>query len=92
MMDQSWAESTWEITNYGRSINQFLLNIIKSMQQVEKINKKYAYKNVYNIQICINEEMLPKYTYVRIYIVVGDSPMTRIMDLPKENINPELRW
>ena len=25
-------------------------------------------------------------------IVVGDSPMTRIMDLPKENINQELSW
>ena len=24
--------------------------------------------------------------------VVGDSPITRIMDLPKENINQELRW
>ena len=24
--------------------------------------------------------------------VVGDSPMTRIMDLPKENINQELNW
>ena len=22
MMAQSWAESTWEITNYGRFINQ----------------------------------------------------------------------
>ena len=25
-------------------------------------------------------------------IVVGDSPMTRIMDLPKENLNQELSW
>ena len=24
--------------------------------------------------------------------VVDDSPMTRIMDLPKENINQELSW
>ena len=24
--------------------------------------------------------------------IVGDSPMTRIMDLPKENINQELSW
>ena len=29
---------------------------------------------------------------IYIYIVVGDSPMTRIMDLPKENINQELSW
>ena len=29
--------------------------------------------------------------YIYIY-VVGDSPMTRIMDLPKENINQEQSW
>ena len=23
MMAQGWAESTWELTNYGRFINQF---------------------------------------------------------------------
>ena len=40
MMAQSWAESTWEITNYGRFINQFPLNIIRSIRQFERINKK----------------------------------------------------
>ena len=25
-------------------------------------------------------------------VIVDDSPMSRIMDLPKENINQELSW
>ena len=41
---QLWAERTWEITNYGRFINQFLLNIIRSIWQFERINKKYLDK------------------------------------------------
>ena len=56
-MAQSWAESTWEITNYGRFINQFLLNIIRLIRQFERINKKYVDKRMsimFN-QICINE-------------------------------------
>ena len=44
MMAQSWAESTSEITNYGRFINQFPLNIIRSIRQFERINKKYVDK------------------------------------------------
>ena len=31
MMAQTWAESTWEINNYGR-FNKFPLNIIKSIR------------------------------------------------------------
>ena len=50
MMAQSQAESTWEITNYGRFINQFPPNIIRSIQQFERINKKkYVYKKC---QLC----------------------------------------
>ena len=40
MMAQSWVESTWEINDYGRFINQFLPNIIRSRWQFERINKK----------------------------------------------------
>ena len=40
MMAESWAESTWEITNYGKFINQFPPNIIRSIQQFERISKK----------------------------------------------------
>ena len=43
-MAQSWAESTWEISNYGRFINQFSPNIIRSIRQFERINKKYVDK------------------------------------------------
>ena len=39
-MAQSWAESTQEITNYRRFINQFPPNIIRSIRQFERINKK----------------------------------------------------
>ena len=44
MMAQCLAESNWEIINYGRFINQFLPNIIRSIQQFERINKKYIDK------------------------------------------------
>ena len=69
MMALGWAESTWEITNYGRSINQFPPNIIKSIRQFKRINKKYVDKKMsimFN-EICINEEMLPKYTCFKLH-------------------------
>ena len=50
MMAQSQAESTREIKNYGRYINQFTPNIIISTRQYERINKKYVDKNVYYVQ------------------------------------------
>ena len=46
MMDLDWAESTKEITNHGRFINQFPLEIIRSIRQLERSNKKYVDKNV----------------------------------------------
>ena len=66
MMAQSWAESTWEINNYGKYINQFLPHTIKSIQQYERINKKICRQKMSIIfnEICINEEMLPKYIYI----------------------------
>ena len=70
MMAQSLAESTWEITSYGRFINQFSPNIIRSIQQIQKINKKNCKQNIsimFN-QICINKEMLPKYTHTHTHI------------------------
>ena len=36
------AESTWEITNYRRFINQFLMNIIRSIRQFKLINQKMS--------------------------------------------------
>ena len=76
-MAKNRAESTWEINNYGKYINQFPPNIIKSIQQYERINKKICRQKLsimFN-EICINEEMLPKYThahthvYIYIYII-----------------------
>ena len=67
-------------TNYGRFINQFPPNIIRSIWQFESINKKICWQkmSIMFSQICINEEMLPKYTslslslslslYIYIYI------------------------
>ena len=40
MMTQSRAESTWDIYNYEKYINQFPLNTIKAIRQYERIKKK----------------------------------------------------
>ena len=52
-------------SNYGRYINQFPLNIIRSIRQHERINKKICRQKMSIIfnEICINEETLSKYTY-----------------------------
>ena len=44
-------------------IHQFLPNIIKSIRQYERINKKICKQKMSIMfkEICINEEMLPKY-------------------------------
>ena len=63
-MAQSWAEST-----YGRFSNQLPPNIIRSILQFEMINKKVCKEKMsimFN-QICINEEMLPKYAYFKLH-------------------------
>ena len=60
-MAQSWAESTWEITNYERFINQFPPNIVRSIRQFERINKKYVDKNVY----LFNQIYIYIYIYIR---------------------------
>ena len=80
MMAQGQAESTWEINNYGKYINQFLPNTIKSIRQYERINKKICRQKMSIIfnEICINEEMRQKHThthththtYIYIYIYI----------------------
>ena len=71
IMAQSWAESTWEITNYGRFINQFPPIIIRSIQQFERINKKYVDKKCL---LCPNKYVSMKkccqYIYIYIYIYI----------------------
>ena len=70
-MAQDWAESYCEISNYERFINQFQPDIIRSIRQLERIFKIFRQKmSVMFNQICINEEMLPKYIYIYIYMYV----------------------
>ena len=72
MMAQSRAESTRDTYNYGQYINQFPTNTIKVIREFEQIQKKicrHKMSIMFN-EICINEEMLPKYTYIYIYIYV----------------------
>ncbi len=74
MMAQSWAESTREINNYRRFINQIPPNIIRSILQYKRINKKICRQKMsimFN-EIGINEEMLPIYIYI--YTQILDSP------------------
>ena len=66
MMAQSRAESTRDRYNYGQYISQFPPNTIKVIQEFERIQKKicrHKMSIMFN-EICINEEMLPKYTYI----------------------------
>ena len=72
MMAQSQAESTRDTCNYGQYINQFPLNMIKAIREYEQIQKKICRQKMsimFN-EICINEEMLPKYTHTYIYIYI----------------------
>ena len=76
MMAQSWAESTRDTYNYGQYTNQFPPNTIKVIRQYERIQKKICWQKMsimFN-EICINEEMLPKYTHTHththIYIYI----------------------
>ena len=73
MMAQSWAESTRDTYNYGQYLNQFPPNTIKVIQEFEQIQKKICRHKIsimFN-EICINEEMLPKYTYIYIYMHIN---------------------
>ena len=72
MMAQSRAESTRDTYNYGQYLNQFPPNTIKVIPEIERIQKKICRHKIsimFN-EICINEEMLPKYTYIYIYIYI----------------------
>ena len=71
-MAQSRAESTRDTYNYGQNINQFPPNTIKVIREFERIQKKICIHKIsvmFN-EICINEEMLPKYTYINMYIYI----------------------
>ena len=59
-MALSRTESTWEINNHGRFINQFPPNVLKSIRQYERINKKFIDKKC----------LLCSTKYIYIYICV----------------------
>ena len=64
------SESTRDTYHYGQYVNQFPQNTIKVIREFERIQKKicrHKMSIMFN-EICINEEMLPKYTYICIYI------------------------
>ena len=69
MMTQNKAESTREPINHGRCMNQFWLHIITSIQQLERINTKICRQKMSILfnQICLNKEILPKYTYFKLH-------------------------
>ena len=72
MMAQSRAESTRDTYNYGQYINRFPPNTIKVIREFERIQKKicrHKMSIMFN-EICINEEMLPKYTYIYVCVCV----------------------
>ena len=71
MMAQSRAESTRDTYKYGKYLNQFPPNKIKVIREFEQIQKKICRHKMFIMfnEICINEEILPKYTYIYIYIV-----------------------
>ena len=59
-------------TFYGQYTNQFPPNTIKVIREFERIQKKicrHKMSIMFN-EICINEEMLPKYTYIHVYIYI----------------------
>ena len=71
-MAQSRAESTGDTYNYGQYLNQFPPNTIKVIREFERIQKKicrHKMSIMFN-EICINEEMLSKYTYIYVCVCV----------------------
>ena len=72
MMAQSWAESTRDTYNYGQYLNQFPTNTIKVIREFGRIQKKICRHkmSIMFYEICINEEMLPKYIYIYMCVCV----------------------
>ena len=72
MMDQSRAESTRDIYNYGKYINEFPPNTIKATRQYERIKKKICRQKMsitFN-EISINEEMMPIHLDIEHYLII----------------------
>ena len=77
-MAQNRAESARNTYNYGQYRNQFPPNTLKVIREFERTQKKICRHKIsimFN-EICINEEMLPKYTYIYIYIYILSNAKT----------------
>ena len=92
MMAQSQAERTRDTYNNEQYINQFPPNMIKVIREFERIQKKicrHKMSIMFNY-ICINEEMLPKYTYFKLHDPAANkynSTLEYRRDLVKRKIN-----
>ena len=69
-MAQSRAESTWEISNYGKYINQFPPNTIKSIRQYERMNKKICRQEISTKFVLMKKCSQKIHTHTYIYICV----------------------
>ena len=70
-MAQSRAESARDTYNYGQYIDQFPQNAIEVVRELERIQGRVCGHRMSIVfgGICVNEEMLPKYTSIYIYII-----------------------
>ena len=69
---QDRTESIRVTISYGSFINQFPTDTIKSIRQLERTYTKICRQNMSILfnEICINDQMLPKYTYLYIDMCV----------------------
>ena len=67
MMAREGHESTREPVKYGKFINQFQPDIKTNIWRFEKIETKISSQRLSVIfnQLCLNEEIWPKYTYFK---------------------------
>ena len=80
MIAQDEFESTWESINYGRFINQFRLDIVTSIRQLDRIKRKICTKKtsiLFN-QMCLNEEMIPNNIFINRELNIDDIAYIRV--------------
>ena len=80
-MAQDETKNTMEQTDYGMFINQFRLDIITLIRQHEMINTKICRQKMYILfnQICLNEEIFPKYTHIYVCMHVCVCVCVRVL-------------
>ena len=83
VMTRNWAERIREITNYGRFINQFPPNIIRSIRHFERIDKNYVDKKclLCSIKFVSMKKCCQNNIYIYIYNVQCVYIHTHIYDI-----------